>query len=74
MKRQTTLALVITIVAIGIATIPLAQNAQAESLIPDWIKSNAGWWAEGIVDDETFLNGIEFLIKIKSLTFHLNQK
>ncbi len=63
MKRKIIFTLVATIVAIGIATIPLAQNAQAESLIPDWIKSNAGWWAEGTVDDETFLNGIEFLIE-----------
>ncbi len=63
MKRQTTLTLVAIIVAIGVATIPLVQNAQAQSLIPDWIKTNAGWWAEGTVDDETFLNGIEFLIE-----------
>jgi len=63
MKRQTILALVVTIVAISVATVPLVQNAQAQSLIPDWIKTNAGWWAEGEVDDETFLNGIEFLIK-----------
>ncbi len=63
MKRQTTLALVIGIVAIGIATIPLLQNVQAQSLVPDWIKTNAGWWAEGAVDDATFLNGIEFLIE-----------
>ncbi|MDH3736008.1 MAG: PhnD/SsuA/transferrin family substrate-binding protein, partial [Nitrosopumilus sp.] len=63
MKQQTTFAIVATIVAISIATIPLAQNAQAQSLIPDWIKTNAGWWAEGSVDDATFLNGIEFLIE-----------
>ncbi len=31
--------------------------------IPDWIKNNAGWWAEGSIDDETFVQGIEFLIK-----------
>ena len=65
MKRKIIFALIITIAAISVATIPLAQNAQAESLIPDWIKSNAGWWAEGTVDDETFLNGIEFLIENK---------
>ena len=63
MKRQITLALVVTIVAIGIVTISLAQNAQAQSLVPDWIKANAGWWAEGTLDDKTFLNGIEFLIE-----------
>jgi len=63
MKRQITLALVIIIAAIGVATISLAQNAQAQNLVPDWIKTNAGWWAEGTLDDETFLNGIEFLIE-----------
>jgi phosphonate transport system substrate-binding protein len=63
MKKQTTIALVTIIVAIGVASIPLAQNAEAESLIPDWIKNNAGWWADGTVDDTTFLNGIEFLIE-----------
>ncbi|MBA4718494.1 MAG: phosphate/phosphite/phosphonate ABC transporter substrate-binding protein [Nitrosopumilus sp.] len=65
MKQQTTLALVAIIVAIGVATIPLSQNAQAQSLVPDWIKTNAGWWAEGTVDDATFLDGIEFLIENK---------
>lgn len=63
MILQTNLALVITIIAIGVAIIPLAQNAQAQSLVPDWIKTNAAWWAEGTLDDETFLNGIEFLIE-----------
>ena len=65
MKRQTTLGLVITIIAIGIVTIPLSQNVQAQSLVPDWIKDNAGWWAEGTIDDKTFLDGIEFLIENK---------
>ena len=32
--------------------------------IPDWIKTNAGWWADGQIDDKTFATGIEFLIKI----------
>ena len=63
MKQKTTMAIIVTFVAIGIATIPLSQTAQAQSSIPDWIKTNAGWWAEGAVDDTTFLNGIEFLIE-----------
>jgi len=63
MKRQTALALVAVITVIGVITIPLVQNAQAQSLIPEWIKNNAGWWAEGTVDDTTFLNGIKFLIE-----------
>ena len=31
--------------------------------IPSWIKNNAGWWAEGAIDDNSFVQGIQFLIK-----------
>jgi hypothetical protein len=33
-------------------------------VIPDWIKNNARWWSEGNIDDEAFVDGIEFLVKI----------
>ena len=62
MKQKTTLTLIAMIVAVGVMTVPLSQTAQAESIIPDWIKKNAGWWAEGNLDDDTFLNGIEYLV------------
>ena len=31
--------------------------------IPSWIKNNAGWWSEGAIDEDSFLQGIQFLIK-----------
>ncbi len=31
--------------------------------IPDWIKNNAGWWAAGQIDDGSFVQGIQFMIK-----------
>ena len=31
--------------------------------VPDWIKNNAAWWADGQIDDTTFVQGIQFLIK-----------
>ena len=34
-----------------------------EISIPKWIKNNAAWWAEGQIDDKTFIQGIEYLIK-----------
>lgn len=34
-----------------------------DTKIPDWIKSNAGWWAAGQIDDNSFVQGIQFLIK-----------
>ena len=34
-----------------------------EPEIPSWIKNNAGWWADGSINDDTFVQGIQFLIK-----------
>ena len=31
--------------------------------IPDWVKNNAGWWADGQIDDNSFVQGIQFMIK-----------
>jgi len=42
---------------------PEASIPEPEASIPDWIKNNAGWWAEGLIDDSSFLQGIQFLIK-----------
>jgi hypothetical protein len=30
--------------------------------IPSWIKTNAGWWAEGKITDNDFVQGIQWLI------------
>jgi len=34
-----------------------------ETSIPIWIKNNAGWWATDQIDDSSFLQGIQYLIK-----------
>ena len=31
--------------------------------IPDWIKIHAGWWAEGQINDITYISGIQYLVK-----------
>lgn len=36
---------------------------KTEIRIPDWIKKNAGWWADNNVTDSEFLNAIEYLIQ-----------
>ena len=37
---------------------------QQETLaVPEWVKNNAGWWADGQIPDSAFIDGIEFLIK-----------
>jgi len=30
--------------------------------IPVWIKNNAKWWAEGIISEDDFVSGIEYLV------------
>jgi hypothetical protein len=39
------------------------QSVSQDNKIPDWIKNNAGWWADGQIDDNSFVEGIQFLIK-----------
>ena len=34
----------------------------SELEIPDWIKNNADWWSQGLIDDDSFVNGIQFMI------------
>ena len=49
----------------GIIEVPPAvfeEQEQTVETIPDWVKSNAGWWADGLTSDKEFLNGIEWLI------------
>ena len=40
-----------------------AIEAQEDYNIPAWIKNNAGWWATDQIDDSSFLQGIQYLIK-----------
>jgi len=31
--------------------------------IPPWVKNNAGWWADGQISEDDFVNGIKYLVK-----------
>jgi hypothetical protein len=41
----------------------IADSVVTPTSIPQWIKNNAGWWADGSIDDNSFIQGIQFLIK-----------
>lgn len=49
--------------------IPISENKEIikpqppVQSIPSWIKNNAGWWADGQIDDSSFVQGIQWLIK-----------
>ena len=53
----------ITIIAIAGITMSTIMASGQDYNIPDWIKNNAGWWADGQINDDTFVQGIQFLIK-----------
>ncbi len=63
MKQKLTFSIIAAITVISFTAISFDQIVEAQSLVPDWIKTNAAWWVEGSVDDQTFLNGIEFLVE-----------
>ena len=35
---------------------------KTEVEIPEWIKNNADWWADGLISDDEFVKGMEILI------------
>lgn len=42
-------------------------TAEFAEKVPVWIKNNAKWWSEGQIDDDAFVQGLQFLIKEKIL-------
>ena len=51
----------------GVASVLLLTSMVASvdaNNVPDWVKNNAGWWAEGQIDDNAFVKGIEYLVKV----------
>ena len=57
----------ITILSVMLVTGLLTFSASAQS-VPEWIKNNAAWWAEGTISESEFISAIQFLIKEKILT------
>jgi len=47
---------------IQIPIIPEDNGAESSPFVPSWIKNTAGWWAEGLVSDSEFVNGLQYLI------------
>jgi hypothetical protein len=33
------------------------------SKVPEWIKNNADWWAQGLITDDDFVKGIQYLVE-----------
>jgi len=55
------LTIIITSFLLIIPTTQTSNAAESEE-IPSWIKNNAGWWADGQIDDGSFVSGHQWLI------------
>ena len=42
---------------------PVFRISKSIEKVPPWIKNNAGWWADGSIDDSSFVLGIQFLVQ-----------
>jgi len=40
----------------------IASESSGETSMPGWIKNNAGWWAEGLISDDDFVKGMQWLV------------
>jgi hypothetical protein len=47
-------------------------DSSEKSTMPLWIKNNAKWWADGQIDDNTFVSGIQFMVKNKIINVSQN--
>jgi len=51
------------LIAQGIIIIPPTQiSADSTADIPNWLRSNAEWWANGFITESDFIQGIQWLI------------
>jgi len=50
---------------------PIGPSASSE-LIPSWVKNNAGWWSDGLIEESEFVSSIQFLIENGIIS--INQK
>jgi hypothetical protein len=48
---------------IGIDSLPVQSSETTEQKVPDWIRNNAGWWADGMISEGDFIKGIKFLVE-----------
>ncbi len=54
--------LLLSVLLVSLVGIFMIPNAFAEN-VPDWVKNTAGWWADGQIDDSSFLQGSNILSK-----------
>lgn len=62
--------LLVLAVLVPVSTIPFVLSAGTDNpdqintgyVVPNWIKNTAGWWADGQINDNSFVTGIQWMI------------
>ncbi|MEK0352830.1 MAG: hypothetical protein QQN57_08100, partial [Nitrosopumilus sp.] len=44
------------------AVAPELQPKDIKSIVPPWVRYNAGWYAEGLITEVEFVKGLEWMI------------
>ncbi len=52
----------ISAIAAVLVLAALAQGAGAEG-VPEWVKNNAGWWADGTISESEFVSAMQYLVR-----------
>ena len=50
------------------------ESIDNERKIPEWIRNNAKWWSEDTIDDNSFVSGIQYLMKKKIINIPETQQ
>ena len=65
------LPVVVVLVAISMVPTIFSEKVEApdqprlalgDFTVPSWIKNNAGWWADGMIPDDAFVSGLQWLV------------
>jgi len=40
-----------------------AMGLERDKNVPDWVRNNAGWWADGLISEDDFVGGIKYLVE-----------
>ena len=45
-----------------LGTSALSSKSTTTEVVPSWVKNNAGWWSDGLLNDSEFVAAIQYLI------------
>jgi len=53
---------ILVILLIGVSVTSFLSISAQNSMIPEWIKNNAGWWSEGAISESDYISSLQYLI------------